>query len=236
MAQDFRVKIEADLDTAQADEKIEKLINKKRTIRLDVDINGQNAKSITDNIQKGLSKTKLDTSNISKQITDSFNISDKSVISKIQTQLNEMMTSLSKTWNGKNFDFKNASGFYSGMEQMAKTVTENARIIKSATGVYDDFYNYFNRKKIYVSDDLKNALGTEQYKELLNNNIGKIVRDATKGVSIDSIWGEMSNLFPEHFSENITNQVDQIVYAMNLLKKARADMDEVITSSNMTAQ
>lgn len=236
MAEDFKIKIEADLDTEQADQKIEKLVNKKRTIKLDVDINGQNAKSITDNIQKGLSKTKFDTSNISKQIADSFNISDKGVISKIQTQLNEMMTSLSKTWNGKNFDFKNASGFYSGMEQMAKTVTENARIIKSATGVYDDFYNYFNRKKIYVSDELKNALGTDQYKELLNNNIGKIVRDATKGVSIDSIWGEMSNLFPEHFSENITNQVDQIVYAMNLLKKARTDMDEVFTSSNMTAQ
>lgn len=236
MAEDFKIKIEADLDTEQADQKIEKLVNKKRTIKLDVDINGQNAKSITDNIQKGLSKTKLDTSNISKQIADSFNISDKGVISKIQTQLNEMMTSLSKTWNGKNFDFKNASGFYSGMEQMAKTVTENARIIKSATGVYDDFYNYFNRKKIYVSDELKNALGTDQYKEILNSNIGKIVRDSTKGVSIDSIWGEMSNLFPEHFSENITNQVDQIVYAMNLLKKARADMDEVITSSGMTAQ
>lgn len=236
MAEDFKIKIEADLDTEQADQKIEKLVNKKRTIKLDVDINGQNAKSITDNIQKGLSKTKLDTSNISKKIADSFNISDKSVISKIQTQLNEMMTSLSKTWNGKNFDFKNASGFYSGMDQMAKTVTENARIIKSATGVYDDFYNYFNRKKIYVSDELKNALGTDQYKEILNSNIGKIVRDATKGVSIDSIWGEMSNLFPEHFSENITNQVDQIVYAMNLLKKARVDMDEVITSSGMTAQ
>lgn len=236
MVEDFQVKIQADLDTAQANEKIEKLINKKRTIRLDVDINGQNAKSITDNIQKGLSKTKLDTSNLSKQIADSFNISDKSVVSKIQTQLNEMMTSLSKTWDGKNFNFKNASGFYSGMDQMARTVTENARIIKSATGVYDDFYNYFNRKKIYVSDDLKNALGTDQYKEILNSNIGKIVRDATKGVSIDSIWGEMSNLFPEHFSENITNQVDQIVYAMNLLKKARTDMDEVFTSSNMTAQ
>ena len=236
MAEDFKIKIEADLDTEQADQKIEKLVNKKRTIKLDVDINGQNAKSITDNIQKGLSKTKLDTSNISKQIADSFNISDKGVISKIQTQLNEMMTSLSKTWNGKGFNFQNASGFYSGMDQMAKTVSDNARIIKSATGVYDDFYNYFNRKKIYVSDDLKNALGTDQYKEILNSNIGKIVRDATKGVSIDSIWGEMSNLFPEHFSENITNQVDQIVYAMNLLKKARADMDEVITSSGMTAQ
>lgn len=36
MAEDFKVKIEADLDTAQADEKIEKLINKKRTIKLDI--------------------------------------------------------------------------------------------------------------------------------------------------------------------------------------------------------
>ena len=27
--------------------------------------------------------------------------------------------------------------------------------MKSATGYYDDFYNYFKNKKIYVSDDLK---------------------------------------------------------------------------------
>ena len=236
MAENFKVKIEADLDTAQADQKINNIINKKRTIKLDVDINGQNAKSITDNIQKGLSKTKLDTSNISKQIADSFNISDKSIISKIQTQLNDMLSSLSKTWNGKSFDFPKATGFYAGMDQMAKTVSENAKIMKSATGIYDDFYNYFNKKKLYISDELKQALGGEQYKEILNNNIGKIVRDATKGVSIDSIWGEMTSLFPEHFSDNITNQVDQIIYSLNLLKKARADMDEVITSSNMSAQ
>ena len=33
MAEDFKIKIEADLDTEQADQKIEKLVNKKRTIK-----------------------------------------------------------------------------------------------------------------------------------------------------------------------------------------------------------
>ena len=85
------------------------------------------------------------------------------------------------------------------MEDIAQTITRNAKVVQSATGVYDDFYNYFKGKKIYVSDDLKKALDGDTYKELLQNNIGSIVRDVSKGMSIDSLWSEMSSLFPEHF-------------------------------------
>ena len=67
-------------------------------------------------------------------------------------------------------------------------------------------------------------MGGDDYKELLQNNVGKIVRDATKGVSIDSIWGEMTTLFPEHFATDITTQADQITHAFDLMKQARADM------------
>lgn len=150
--------------------------------------------------------------------------------------MDKMISSLGKTWNGKDFDFGKASGFYSGMDSMVNTVTKNAKIVEGATGSYDAFFNYFKDKKIYVSDELKKAMGGDTYKELLQNNIGKIVRDASKGISIDSLWGEMRDLFPEHFSDNITNQVDQIVHAFDVLHQARADVGQVTTAQNMTAE
>ena len=48
-------------------------------------------------------------------------------------------------------------------------------------GIYDQFYSYFKDKKIYVSDDLKKALSGDDYKELLNNNIGHIVQGCKQG-------------------------------------------------------
>ena len=147
--------------------------------------------------------------------------------------MDTMVSSLGKTWNGSDFDFKNASGFYSGLNNLSDTVTKNAKIVQGKTGIYDDFFNYFKDKKIYVSDELKKAMGGDAYKELLQNNIGKIVRDSTKGVSIDSIWGEMTSLFPEHFSTDMMNQVEQITHAFDLMKQARADMTQSFSVSDL---
>lgn len=223
---DFEINVKADLDTSAAEEKLNALTKEQRKIKLDVEVNQDSAKKLTSNIEKGLSSTKLDTSSIANQLANSFNISDSKTINKLKSQMNNMVSSLAKTWNGKDFDFSKATGFYAGLNGLESTVTKNAKAIKSSSGIYDNFFNYFKDKKIYVSDELKNALGGDAYKELLQNNVGKIVRDATKGVSIDSIWGEMSNLFPEHFSADITNQADQIVCAFDLMKQARADMTQ----------
>lgn len=235
MAEDFRIQVETDLDTSKAEQKLNALLKEKRQIKLDIDINNQNVKNISKNIEKGIKDTKIDTSAITKQLADSFNITDKSVLKNLNKQLNSMVTNLGKTWTGSKFDFGKATGFYSGLDDMAKTVTTNSKLVKSATGYYDDFYNYFKNKKIYVSDDLKKALGGDNYKELLQNNIGKITKDAKKGISIDSLWGEMSNLFPEHFSQNITNQADQIIHVFDLVKKARQDMTQSMNFSELSA-
>lgn len=235
MAEDFRIQVETDLDTSKAEQKLNALLKEKRQIKLDIDINNQNIKNISKNIEKGIKNTKIDTSAITKQLADSFNITDKSVLRNLNKQLNSMVTDLGKSWNGNKFDFGKATGFYSGLDDMVKTITTNSKVVKSATGYYDDFYNYFKNKKIYVSDDLKKALGGDNYKELLQNNIGKITKDAKKGISIDSLWGEMSNLFPEHFSQNITNQADQIIHVFDLVKKARQDMTQSMNFSELSA-
>lgn len=236
MAEDFRAKVTAELDTAEAESKLNAFLNEKRKLKIDVEVNQDSAKKMASSIEKGIKDTKIDTSGISKQLAGSFNITDKNVISKLQSQMDKMISSLGKTWNGKDFDFGKASGFYSGMDSMVNTVMKNAKIVEGATGSYDAFFNYFKDKKIYVSDELKKAMGEDTYKELLQNNIGKIVRDASKGISIDSLWGEMRDFFPEHFSDNITNQVDQIVHAFDVLHQARADVGQVTTAQNMTAE
>ena len=232
---DFVMQIGADLDLSKVQEQLNSIKNQKVT--LDVEIKGNDdAHNLAKSIEKGLKATKIDTSGLSKQLADAFNITDKSAISKLKSQINGVMSELGKTWNGKEFNLQGGKGnaFISGLSDLANSVSQNANIIQGKMGIYDQFYSYFKDKKIYVSDDLKKALSGDDYKELLNNNIGHIVRDASKGVSIDSIWGEMTNMFPEHFADNITNQADQIKRAFEVLAQARQDMTQVISAQDMS--
>lgn len=234
---DFVMQIGADLDLSKVQEQLDSI--KKQKVTLDIDIKGNDdAHNLAKSIEKGLKATKIDTSGLSKQLADAFNITDKSAISKLKGQINSVMSELSKTWNGKEFNLQGGKGnaFVSGLSDLANSVSQNANIIQGKMGIYDQFYSYFKDKKIYVSDDLKKALSGDEYKELLNNNIGHIVREASKGVSIDSIWGEMTSMFPEHFADNITNQADQIKRAFEVLAQARQDMTQVISAENMTPE
>ena len=185
MPEDFKIQVEADLDTSKAEKKLADLTKDKKTIKLDIDIKNQNLNSLQKNIEKGIKNTKIDTSAITKQIAESFNITDKSVLKNLNKQLNNMVSSLGKTWNGSKFDFSKASGFYSGIDSISKQIIENGKIVKSATGYYDDFYNYFKNKKIYVSDNLKKALGGDVFANtngVLPSANGRIWYEADVGV------------------------------------------------------
>lgn len=238
MADDFQVKITADLDTSEAEQKLNNLINDKNKLKIDVELNQNSAKKLSSDIEKGVKQTKLDTSSISKQLADSFNISDKQTINQIKSQLNSMVTTLSKAWNGTEFNIsdKGFQDFFGGMEPLKNTLSDHAKLVQGATGIYDKFFDYFKDKKIFISDALKDALDTDTYKELLQDNIGKITRDASKGVDISSIWGEMKSLFPEHFSDDIINQADQLLHTFDLVKKAREDMVKTISYADMDSQ
>lgn len=232
---DFVMQIGADLDLSKVQEQLDSIKNQKVTLNVEIKGN-DDAHNLAKSIEKGLKTTKIDTSGLSKQLADAFNITDKSAINKIKSQINGVMSELGKTWNGKEFNLQGGKGnaFVSGLSDLANSISQNANIIQGKMGIYDQFYSYFKDKKIYVSDDLKKALSGDEYKDLLNNNIGHIVRDASKGVSIDSIWGEMTSMFPEHFADNIVTQADQIKRAFEVLAKARQDMTQVISAENMT--
>lgn len=238
MADDFQVKITADLDTSDAEQKLNDLINNKNKLKIDVELNQNSAKKLSSDIEKGVKQTRLDTSSISKQLADSFNISDKQTINQIKSQLNSMVTTLSKAWNGTEFNIsdKGFQDFFGGMEPLKNTLSDHAKLVQGATGIYDKFFDYFKDKKIFISDALKDALDTDTYKELLQDNIGKITRDASKGVDISSIWGEMKSLFPEHFSDDVISQADQLLHTFDLVKKAREDMVKTISYADMDSQ
>ncbi|MDY4000385.1 MAG: phage tail tape measure protein [Blautia sp.] len=237
MADDFRVNVQADLDASEAEQKLNKLINEPRKIKVSLEIDKsatEQAKDLVKSIERGLKSTKLDTGEMAKQLAAGFNINNKNVVSKLKSQMDSMLDELAKSWNGKQFVFDKNNGFISGLDAMADTVSKNAKVIEDKMGIYDQFYSYFKDKKIYISDELKSAMGEDLYKEISNANIGRIVRDSVKGVSIDSIWDEMTTLFPEHFASNITNQVDQIVKAFDVLKAARADVARSLSFDDMT--
>lgn len=238
MTDDFQVKITADLDTSDAEQKLNDLINNKNKLKIDVELNQNSAKKLSSDIEKGVKQTRLDTSSISKQLADSFNISDKQTINQIKSQLNSMVATLSKAWNGTDFHAtdKGFQDFFGGIEPLKNTLSDHAKLVQGATGIYDKFFDYFKDKKIFISDALKDALDTDTYKELLQDNIGKITRDASKGVDISSIWGEMKSLFPEHFSDDIINQADQLLHTFDLIKKAREDMAKTISYADMDSQ
>lgn len=238
MAEDFRARVTGELDLSEAEGKLQQFLNNKNKLKIDVELNQNSAKKLSSDIEKGVKQTKLDTSSISKQLADSFNISDKHIINQIKSQLNSMVATLSKAWNGTDFHVtdKGFQDFFGGIEPLKNTLSDHAKLVQGATGIYDKFFDYFKDKQIFISDALKDALDTDTYKELLQNNIGKITRDASKGVDISSIWGEMKSLFPEHFSDDIINQADQLLHTFDLVKKAREDMTKTISYADMDSQ
>lgn len=231
MSQDFKINIDADLNTAEAEQKLNALLKEKHKLTIDVDVSGQNtAKKLKQNIENGLKNVKIDTSAMGKSLADAFNITDKSTINKLQKQLNSMMTSLGKSWNGQKFNL--GDGFETSMTSVVNTLKKNAKTLRSS-GAFDDFYSYFKDQKILVTDALKKELGESNYKSLLNQNIGKLVTDTKKSTAtINSMWSELNGKFPNLFPDNITNQADQLNHALSVWKQAQADIKK-ISAENM---
>lgn len=231
MSQDFKINIDADLNTAEAEQKLNALLKEKHKLTIDVDVSGQNtAKKLKQNIENGLKNVKIDTSAMGKSLADAFNITDKSTISKLQKRLNSMMTSLGKSWNGQKFNL--GDGFETSMTSVVNTLKKNAKTLRSS-GAFDDFYDYFKNQKILVTDALKKELGDSNYKSLLNQNIGKLVTDTKKSTAtINSMWSELNGKFPNLFPDNITNQADQLNHALSVWKQAQADIKK-ISAENM---
>ena len=204
-------------------------------ISIDLDIKGGDQ---TQKLQYAIDKTirdiKIDTSSISKQIIDSFNLKGGSA-SKVHSGMNELAKEMAQSFDGKEI----SANVGNIVEEIGNTILKSGSVVKANLGGYldgaeqewVDFYNYFKNKKIYVSDMLKADIGKSEFSELLKSNLNNIVTDATKGITLNKSWDELSDRFPTLVPKDTINAAEQLITVLDNLKKVREEIKPVSIES-----
>lgn len=213
---------------------------KKQSIDIDLNIKGGDQKAKLEYaIDRTLNDIKVDTSALSKQIIDSFNIKGGAA-AKIRSQMNELAKETANMYSGTETKGK----LNEILEEMAQTIVKNGSVIKSELGSelsgaeqeYEDFYNYFKNKKLYVSDMLKVDIGNSDFGEILKQNLGNIVRDSMKGIDLNKSWEELADRFPTLIPKETVNAADQLITVLENLKKVRDSIKPVSIQELMGTQ
>lgn len=191
-------------------------------------------------IEKSLDATKIDASALSKQLTNAFELKGGAA-SKLQRQIDLLAQQLTNSFDGQNFT---SGDWGKTLDDIAKSIEQSGKVVKSNLGSYldgaeqewQDFYNYFKNKRIYVSDMLKFDIGKGEFKELLQQHLGNIVSDATKGIDLNSVWGELTERFPTLIPKDTINAADQLITVLENLKKVRDSIKPVSIQSLMGSE
>lgn len=197
-----------------------------KNIKVNVELNSADmSNKLKYSVEKSLDATKIDASALSKQLASAFELKGGAA-SKLQRQIDLLAQQLTNSFDGQNFT---AGDWGKTLDDIAKNIEQSGKVVKSNLGSYldgaeqewQDFYNYFKGKKIYVSDMLKADIGKGEFRELLQQYLGNITVDATKGINLDSVWGELSEKFPTLIPKDTINDADQLITVLENLKKVR---------------
>ena len=202
-------------------------------IKIKIGINsGNQAEALKFAIDKALADVKIDNSKISDNLIKAFQLKGGTA-KKLRQQMDDLATSLSEAFDGKQFHMSETID--KAMNEMVKSILKGGKIAKtdlsgSLTGLEDEaqeFYDYFKKNKIYVSDILKFDVGKSEYKELLQKNLGKITKDSSKGVKLNADWEELSERFPTYVPKDTVNAADQLLTILENIKKVSAEIKPV---------
>lgn len=212
-----------------------------KNIKVNVELNSTDmSEKLKYSVEKSLETTRIDASELSKQLASAFELKGGAA-SKLQKQIDLLAQQLTNSFDGQNFT---AGDWGKTLDGIAKSIEQSGKVVKSNLGNYlggaeqewQDFYDYFKNKRIYVSDMLKFDIGKSEFKELLHQNLGNIVSDATKGINLDSAWGELSERFPTLIPKDTINAVDQLITVLENLKKVRDSIKPVSIQSLMGSE
>lgn len=224
MSEDFRAKVTAELDTAAAESKLEAFLNKNNKLKIDVELNQDSAKKMTSSIEKGLKQTKLDTSSLSKQLAGSFNITDKSTINQIKSQLNGIVSSTSGSA---------ATEAVSGLEKQLEDTKTALSGINAATSLLD---SQSTGKSITIDDFNSDDLA--DYTSALEYNNGALQLNAEKVRALQKAKAEEAiqtndNLKQEKQTEYMQNiaEIEQLQEKLRGLSDAKSENAEKIQSN-----
>lgn len=174
--------------------------------------------------QKALGNVKGDVGKIGEELAKSFNIDSKTAAANISKQFSDIMQSAVDNYNGKSFNFND-----NAMQGLVDSITKSGKISKGAMadtlyGIekeYQDFYDYFNSHKIYVSDFLKHDIGKTEFASLLETNLRNITTDATKGIPLNSYWEELAGRFPSILPQGVANAAEQVITVLQKINDVR---------------
>ena len=212
-----------------------------KNLKVNVEINSADmSEKLKYSVEKSLDATKIDASALSKQLASAFELKGGAA-SKLQKQIDLLAQQLTNSFDGQNFT---AGDWGKTLDDIAKSIEQSGKVVKSNLGNYlggteqewQDFYDYFKNKRIYVSDMLKFDIGKSEFKELLHQNLGNIVSDATKGINLDSAWGELTERFPTLIPKDTINAADQLITVLENLKKVRDSIKPVSIQSLMGSE
>ena len=209
---------------------------KGKNIKVNVELSSADmSEKLKYSVEKSLDATKIDASVLSKQLASAFELKGGAA-SKLQRQIDLLAQQLTNSFDGQNFT---SGDWGKTLDDIAKSIEQSGKVVKSNLGSYlggaeqewQDFYNYFKNKRIYVSDMLKFDIGKGEFKELLQQHLGNIVSDATKGIDLNSVWGELTERFPTLIPKDTINAADQLITVLENLKKVSDSIKPVSTQS-----
>lgn len=167
--------------------------------------------------------------NLATNLINAYNIKSK----EAQRQIKTTMSQLYDMTLGEVKSGSENPQFISTLDKLGNVIINNANIIQSRMGIYDEFYKYFKGiSKIKIPDIVRQDLGKDW-------NSMRMVSAKTfttkSGTELDSIYQELSDKFKEHFS-GTADPTEQFREIVNAVKAYRADIDrlEPVDLSKMT--
>ena len=132
--------------------------------------------------------------NLATNLINAYNIKSK----EAQRQIKTTMSQLYDMTLGEVKSGSENPQFISTLDKLGNVIINNANIIQSRMGIYDEFYKYFKGiSKIKIPDIVRQDLGKDW-------NSMRMVSAKTfttkSGTELDSIYQELSDKFKEHFS------------------------------------
>lgn len=167
--------------------------------------------------------------NLATNLINAYNIKSKEAQRQIKSSMNQLYNmTLGEVKSGS----ENPQ-FISTLDKLGNVIINNANIMQSRMGIYDEFYKYFKGiSKIKIPDIVRQDLGKDW-------NSMRMVSAKTfttkSGTELDSIYQELSDKFKEHFS-GTADPTEQFREIVNAVKAYREDIDrlEPVDLSKMT--
>lgn len=199
-------------------------------IKLDLDVKGlSNMQSVA---QKAFSNISGDIGSIGDKLAKSFNIDGKNASANISKQLFGIIQQATDSFDGKKLRFEGGNEL---ARNLVDDITQSGKIARSElryglTGLeeeYRDFYEYFNKHKIYVSDFIKSGIGKTEFSDLLQTNLRNITTDAQKGINIDRNWGELLDRFPSVLPQGVDNAAERVITVLQRIRDIRDEIKPI---------